>query len=260
MGKLAGRVAIVTGGGRGIGRAAAERFAEEGAKVVIQTRSREPGEAAVKAIRDAGGEAILEVSDIGKRDACRQIVQRAVDEYGRLDIVLHNAAYAEGGMLDTTDDRHLDETLEVGLKPCFWLTVDALPYLEKSPAARILVTSSITGNQWVSPGRGAYSAMKCGVTGFVRSTAIELAAKRITCNAVEPGLTLTDSVDRMIPPAVLEQMENAIPLGRAVYAREIADAFVYFASDEGAMITGQALSIDGGASLGSAQAMAFDDH
>jgi len=95
MGKLTGRVAIVTGGGRGIGRATAERFAEEGAKVVIQTRSREPGEAAVKAIKDAGGEPILEVSDIGKRDACRQIVKRAVDEFGRLDIVLHNAAVGD---------------------------------------------------------------------------------------------------------------------------------------------------------------------
>jgi 3-oxoacyl-[acyl-carrier protein] reductase len=260
MGKLAGRVAIVTGGGRGIGRATAERFAEEGAKVVIQTRSAEPGEAAVKAITEAGGEAILVVSDIGKREACRQIVRRAVDAFGQLDIVLHNAAYAEGGMLDTTEDRHLDETFEVGLKPCFWLTVDALPYLEKSPAARILVTSSVTGNQWVTPGRGAYSAMKCGVTGFVRSTAIELAHKRITCNAVEPGLTLTDSVDRMIPPDILQQMESGIPLGRAVYAREIADAFVYLASDDAAMMTGQSLTIDGGATLGFAQAMAFDDH
>ena len=89
---------------------------------------------------------------------------------------------------------------------------------------------------------------------------IELAVKRITCNAVEPGLTLTDSVDRMIPPDVLKQMESGIPLGRAVYAKEIADAFVYLASDDGAMMTGQALTIDGGASLGSAQAMAFDDH
>ena len=102
--------------------------------------------------------------------------------------------------------------------------------------------------------------MKCGVTGFVRSTAIELAAKRITCNAVEPGLTLTDSVDRMIPPDVLEQMSSAIPLGRAVYAKELADAFVYLASDEAAMMTGQSLTIDGGATLGFAQAMAFDDH
>jgi 3-oxoacyl-[acyl-carrier protein] reductase len=260
MGKLAGRVAIITGGGRGIGRATAERFAEEGAKIVIGARSAAPGEATVKAIADAGGEAILEVSDVGKRDACRRLVARAVEHFGRLDIVLHNAAYAEGGMLDTTDDIHLDQTLDVGLKPCFWLTVDALPYLEKSPAPRILVTSSVTGNHWVTPGRGAYSAMKCGVTGFIRSTAIELAHKRITVNAVEPGLTLTDSVDRMIPPAVLEQMESAIPLGRAVYAREIADAFVYLASDEAAMMTGQRLTIDGGATLGSAAAMAFDDH
>src|SRR5580698_323769 len=129
MGKLTGRVAIVTGGGRGIGRATAEYFAAEGAKIVIGTRSAEPGEAAVKAIKKAGGEAILEVSDIGERAACRKLVARAVEHFGKLDIVLHNAAYAEGGMLDSTDDHHLDRTIDVGLKPCFWLTVDAMPYL-----------------------------------------------------------------------------------------------------------------------------------
>ena len=202
MARLAGRVAIVTGGGRGIGGATARRFAEEGASVLVATRSAEPGEATVAAITAAGGKAVLETCNVGERDACRRLVARAVEAFGRLDIVLHNAAYAEGGLLAATPDHHLDETLDVGLKPCFWLTVDALPHLERSPAARILVTSSVTGNRWVTPGRGAYSAMKCGVTGFVRSTAIELAEKRITVNAVAPGLTLTDSVDRMVPPAM----------------------------------------------------------
>jgi len=260
MGKLAGRVAIITGSGRGIGRATAERFAEEGAKVMVATRTAESGEATIRAISDAGGEAILEVADVADREACRRLVARAADHFGKIDILLHNAAYADGGWLEANNDLHLDRMLDVGLKPCFWLSADALPYLEKSRCGRILVTSSVTGNRWVSPGRGAYSAMKCGVNGFIRSAAIELADRRITVNGVEPGLTLTDTIDRLTTPETLAQMAAQIPLGRAVHAREIADAFVYLASDEAAMMTGQTLVIDGGATLGFAQPAAFDDH
>ena len=260
MGRLAGRVAIITGGGRGIGRATAERFCEEGARVLIGTRSAEPGEATIRAITDAGGEAILEVFDVGDRESCRRLVARAVNHFGKIDILLHNAAFTDGGRLESTEDHYLDQTIDVGLKPCFWLSADALPHLEKSRSARILVTSSVTGNRWVTPGRSAYSAVKCGVNGFIRSAAIELANRGITVNGVEPGLTLTDTIDRLTTPELLSQMAASIPLGRAVHPREIAEAFVYLASDEAAMMTGQTLVIDGGATLGFAQPAAFDDH
>ena len=147
-----------------------------------------------------------------------------------------------------------------GLMACFWLSSDALPYLKRSKAPRILVTSSIDGNGYSTPGRSHYCSMKAGITGFIRSAAVELAKYRITVNAVEPGTTLTDVVARIVAPDVLEELVSIIPLGRAIHADEVASAFAYLASDEAAMITGQAITIDGGQILGSDKFMAFDDH
>ena len=260
MRRLEGRVAVITGGGRGIGRATAERFAMEGAKIVIATRSEEPGLETVAAIEAQGGEAILLVGDSGDRDFSRETIERAAGHFGAIDIVLHNAAYTEGGWLDSSSDVHVETMFRTGLMACFWLTADALPHLKRSAAPRILVTSLIDGNKYSMPGRSHYCAMKAGVSGFIRSAATELARHRITVNAVEPGLTLTDVVARVIEPHVLEQLVGEIPLGRAIHAEEVAAAFAYLACDEAQMITGQAIAIDGGQTLGTDKVMAFDDH
>jgi|SRR5271165_362830 len=137
MGRLAGRVAIVTGGGKGIGRAVCELFAREGARLVVATRSAAPGEEVVEAIKSAGGEAVLDVTDVGERSAVQAMVSRTADRYGAIDIVVHNAASDAGAALADIPDEDLDEMLNVGLKAAFWLTKDALPWLQKSSAGRI---------------------------------------------------------------------------------------------------------------------------
>jgi len=258
MGKLDGRVAIVTGGGRGIGRATALLFAREGAKVVVATRTPEPGQAVVDEITAAGGEAMLVALDMGRREDVRAMVAAAAKAYGRIDIVLHNAAYLEAYPLADMPDEALDAMFDVGVKACFWLTKDALPWLEKSPAARILVTSSIAGNRKSLPTRVAYGSAKMAVTGFVRGAALELARKGVTVNAVEPGLTRTHALESSATEDQIAAMGSAIPIPRPGRPEEIAAAFLYFASDDAAYATGQTLCVDGGSTLGDVAGLPID--
>ena len=259
MGKLDGRVAIVTGGGRGIGKATALLFAREGAKVVVATRTTAPGQEVVDAIKAAGGEAMLVGLDMGNRAQVRAMVEAAAAAYGRIDIVLHNAAYLEPSSLAEMPDETLDAMFDVGVKACFWLTKDALPWLEKSPAGRILVTSSVAGNKKSLPTRVHYGSAKMAVTGFVRGAGLELGRKGITVNAVEPGLTRTHALESNATEEQIVAMGATFPIPRAGLPEEIAAAFLYFASDEAAYTTGQTLTVDGGSALGDVGGLAFED-
>lgn len=260
MGRLEGRIAIITGAGKGIGKATALRFAREGAKVVIAARSEGPGLETKKEIEDLGGVAVLDVGDIGDREQCRGVVARTAERFGGIDIVLHNAAYTEGGRIDRLPDDKLALTFNVGLMPCFWLTADALPHLKKSKAGRILVTSSILGNLSNRAGRSAYGALKTAITGFIRATAAELACHGITVNAVQPGTTMADSIERLVPPDTLKAMIARVPLGRMVTGDEVGLAFTYLASDDAAMVSGTTITIDGAETAGFPDIFDFDDY
>ncbi len=248
--RLKGRIAIITGGGLGIGRAIAKRFAAEGAKVVIGTRTAGDGESAVAEIRAAGAEASLVVADVGSRAEATRLVNEAVRSYGGLDILLHNAAYCPYARIEDLSDDDLDRTFSVNLKACFWLAQAALPMLKQSKdGGRILVTSSISGNHAAAKGLVHYSASKAGVTGFVRNLALELGKTGITVNAVEPGMIITEKLSGPEMEGFRKAMPPRVPVGRLGTGDDIAAAMVYLASTEASYITGQSILIDGGISL-----------
>jgi 3-oxoacyl-[acyl-carrier protein] reductase len=249
-GRLDRRIALVTGAGLGIGRAIALRFAAEGARVVVGTRTEADGRSAVDDIRAVGGEATLVVADVGSRAEATRLVEEGIAIYGGLDVLLHNAAYCPSARIEDLTDADLDRTFDVNLKACFWLTQAALPALKASArGGRILVTSSISGNHAAAKGLVHYSASKAGVTGFVRNLALELGRSGITVNAVEPGMIMTEKLSAPEMAPFFAAMPARVPLGRLGQGADIAAAMTFLASDEASYVTGQSLLIDGGISL-----------
>lgn len=248
--RLKGRIAIVTGGGLGIGRAIALKFGAEGAKVVVGTRTEADGRWVVAEIKAAGGAATLVVADIGTRAEATRLVDTAIKTYGGLDVLLHNAAYCPSVRIEDLTDADLDRTFDVNLKACFWLTQAALPALKASKeGGRILITSSISGNHAAARGLVHYSASKAGVTGFVRNLALELGKSGITVNAVEPGMIMTEKLSAPEMAPFFAAMPARVPLGRLGKGEDIAGAMAFLASNEASYITGQSLLIDGGIAL-----------
>lgn len=246
---LQGRVALVTGGGRGIGAAIASRFAESGAQVLIANRTAEAGEAVAGAIRAQGGVAEAMGCDIGQRAQAEEAVAEAVRRFGALDIVVHNAAVNPWARIESLADDALDQTLAVNLKACFWLVQAALPHWRSRGAGRMLVTSSVTGPRVAMPGCAHYAASKAGVNGFIRSAALELAAERITVNGVEPGYIAKQGGSLLSDPARAERIARHIPAGTLGKPEDIAWAMCYLASDAASYVTGQTLVVDGGSTL-----------
>jgi len=246
---LVDRVALVTGAGRGIGQAIAFVFARAGCRVLVATRGRAAGEKTVRSIEAAGGSAKLFACDLAVRAACAASVEVTVKQFGRLDILVHNAAVYPVIALAEMTEEALESTLAVNLKAAFWLTQAALPYLKQSPQPRILITSSVTGPRVALPGLAHYAASKAGLNGFIRAAAMELAKFRITVNGVEPGLIRTEAMEALGDAAQISAMAAQIPLKRLGTPEEIAYAMQYLASEAAAFVTGQTLIVDGGALL-----------
>lgn len=249
---FSGKVAIVTGGSSGIGRAAAIQLAAGGAKVVIASLPLADCLQVQEEITQAGGTALgLEV-DVSKPDQVKELVQRTVAEYGHLDILIANAGI--GGQVlplieQTADD--LQRVLDVNLKGVFNCTTEAArQMIAQGKGGRIICTSSIA---YIEGGgfHGTYGAAKAAISTMVRSLAYELAPHQITVNAVAPGMTLTNiSKGLLDDPEMLASMLKKIPLARMAMPAEIASLMVYLASEAASFITGTTMIADGGATVG----------
>ena len=246
--RLDGKVALVTGGGRGIGAA----IARAGACVMIANRTGQAGEGIAEGIRAEGLQARATACDIGRRAQAVVAVESTVAQWGSLDIVVHNAAINPWCELDSLEESALDQTLAVNLKACFWLTQAALPYLRaagKRGGGRVLVTSSVTGPRVVMPGSAPYAVSKAGVNGFIRSVALELADDTITVNGVEPGYIAKQGGSLLSDPHRAAQIAKFIPARALGEPQDIAHAMLFLASPAARYITGQTIVVDGGSTL-----------
>lgn len=239
--RLAGKVALIIGSARGIGRGIAERFVEEGARLVLADSEAEAGAATAKAL----GADFIRVDVSAKADV-DAAVARALSLHGRLDILVQNAGIYPWQLLEQTSVEDWDRVMSVNLRGAFNAARAALDPMRKQGSGRILFTSSITGPHVTSPGHGHYSATKAGINGLIRAAALEFSGYGITVNGVEPGNILTEAIQVHRSADFIRSMEESIPLGRLGSVRDVANAFLFLASDEASYITGTTIIVDGG--------------
>lgn len=239
--RLADRAALVVGAARGIGRAIAERFLEEGARVMIADVETDAGRTTASELGCHYVDA-----DISKPEDAARAVEETVKSLGSIDIVVQNAGIYPWTLIEDTSPEEWDAVLAVNLRGCFLAARAAVPHMKAQGRGRLLFTSSITGPSVTSPGHGHYAASKAGINGFIRSAALEFAGYGITVNGVEPGNILTEGMQAHRSPAFIKSMEDAIPVGRMGTPRDVANAFLFLASDEAEFITGTTVLVDGG--------------
>lgn len=241
--RLAGKVAIITGAGRGIGREAAVLFAREGAKVVLADVDPQ-GEKVVGEIKDLGGEAIFVRSDITNRESCVAMAAAAVSSFGRIDILVNNAGITRDAQLVKLAESDFDRVIAVNLKGTFNATQAVAPQMIEQGSGRIINVSSVVG-LYGNFGQTNYAATKAGVIGMTKTWARELGRKGITVNAVAPGFIQTEMTES-VPEKVLELMRGRTPLGRLGTARDVANIYLFLASDDAAYVSGAVVCVDGG--------------
>jgi len=248
---LTGKVALVTGGGRGLGRAIALALARQGADVAVNYRSNADSAAEVVAeIKAMGRGAIPVQGDTSAgREACEAIVKAAIDEFGKIDILVNNAGITRDNLMMRMDEEEWESVLDTNLSGPFWMTRAIARPMLKARSGRIINMSSVAGRMG-NVGQANYASAKAGLIGLTKSVARELASRGITCNAIAPGLIETE-LTADIPAAAREFVINSTPLGYIGSVEDVAAAAVYFASDESRYVTGQVLGVDGGMMMGS---------
>ena len=245
---LNGKIAVVTGASRGIGKAIAMKFAQLGATVVINYNgSAQKAEEVKQSIIADGGRAVIKQCNVADYDACEAFIKEVIDQFGRIDILVNNAGITKDGLIMRMSEEDFTNVVDVYLKGTFHCIRFASRQMMKQRSGRIINMSSVVGISG-NAGQINYAASKAGVIGMTKSAAKELASRGITVNAIAPGYIETDMTN-VLSDKVKEETMKQIPLGRLGQTGDIAAAAAFLASDEAGYITGQVLAVDGGMAI-----------
>ncbi len=242
---VTGRAVLVTGGTKGIGKGIARTFIEAGARLAIVGRDPDAGAAAVADLGRDGGEVAFITADVRSAADTERMVAETVERFGRLDVLCANAGIFPDVRLEDMTEQDIDAIFATNVKGTMLAVKAAVPELARSGHGRVILTSSITGPITGFPGWSHYGATKAAQLGFLRTAAIELAAQKITVNAVMPGNVETEGLDEL-GPEYREKMEASIPLKKLGTVADIGHAALFLATDEASYITGQTIVVDGG--------------
>jgi len=243
--RLAGKVALVTGSARGIGKAIVEKFAAEGAIVAISDVANEAAaRETLSAIESSGGKGMVAMFDVGDSAQVETAIAAILAAQGRIDILVNNAGITRDGLLMRMSEEDFDAVLRTNLKGTFLLTKAVSRHMIKQRSGRIVNMSSVVGLMG-NAGQSNYSAAKAGIAGFTKSMARELGSRGITVNAIAPGFIQT-AMTAGLPEAVQKAFLQQIPLGRFAAPEEVAELALYLASDAAGYVTGQIIGINGG--------------
>jgi 3-oxoacyl-[acyl-carrier protein] reductase len=241
---LTDRVAIVTGAGRGIGRAIALKLAGAGAKVVVSDILGKEAQAVAEEIKANGGQSLAVVADVSSSADVAGMVEATIEAYGRIDILVNNAGIARDQLLLRMSEEDWDKVIDVDLKSAFLCTKAVMRYMLKARWGRVISLSSIAGVMG-NPGQANYSAAKAGIIGFTLTVAKEVGSHGITVNAIAPGFIETD-MTRQIKEEQRREIKKLIPVDRFGTPDDVAEVVAFLASEEAGYITGQVLSVNGG--------------
>ena len=242
---LSGKVALITGSARGIGRAIAERFSAEGAAIVVNDVGSDAGAVeTLEALKAAGGKGSVQMFDVSDAAQVDAGVKGILEAHGRIDILVNNAGITRDNLLLRMSEDDFDAVLRVNLKGTFLLTKTVTRHMIKQRSGHVVNISSVVGLMG-NAGQSNYAAAKAGIIGFTKATARELASRNITVNAIAPGFIQT-AMTEALPEAVQKAFLAQIPLGRFAEPREVAELALFLASDAASYITGQVIGINGG--------------
>lgn len=245
--RLENKIAIVTGAGRGIGEGIALRFAEEGARLIINDVNEADANRTVETVQNKGGQAVAVIGSVALRQVAQKMVDEAMREFGTVDILVNNAGIIRDAMLHKMTDEQWDQVIEVNLKSVFLCTQCAARVMREKGYGKIINISSSSSRG--NPGQLNYSAAKAGIIGMTKTTAKELGPRGINVNVIAPSFIRTDMIKSM-PPEAVERMEKnlavRVPMNRWGLPEDVANLALFLASDESSFITGQLIHCDGG--------------